>query len=400
MQVPYFRPSITQADIDQVVAVLRSGWLTTGPRCRAFETAFAAAVGAPHAVALGSCTAALHLSLEAVGVRPGDLVLVPALTFAATAEVVVALGATPVFVDVDPSTLCMDADALAATVDALRHGRPATGLAPPHGPLRAVVPVHYGGVVADVAGLRRVAAGHGLAMVEDCAHAFPAEWRDGPDAPWRAAGDGADVACFSFYANKTITTGEGGMATTARGELADRIRTMSLHGMSHDAYRRYEGGGEWDYEVLAAGYKYNMTDLAAALGLAQLARAAEMRERRRALAQRYTEALSGVEELELPAEPPDRRSSWHLFAVRCRSGRDALIERLRQQGVGTSVHWRPLPMQPYYRDRFGLRSETFPVAAREWQRLVSLPLFPDMTEAEQAYVVRELRSALASPNPS
>jgi dTDP-4-amino-4,6-dideoxygalactose transaminase len=400
VRVPYFRPSIGDAEIDEVVATLRSGWLTTGPRCREFEERFAAAVGAGHAVALGSCTAALHLALDALSVGPGDLVLVPALAFAATAEVVHHVGAVPVFVDVDPATLCMDAAAAARTLAALREGRSVAGLSPPYGRARAVIPIHYAGVVADVVALRRVTADHGLSMVEDCAHAFPGRWREA-GGPWRHAGDGADVACFSFYANKTLCTGEGGMATTARSDLAERIRTMSLHGMSRDAWRRFERGGSWDYEIVAAGHKYNLADVAAALGLVQLRRAADLWERRRVLAARYAMALADLEGLLVPAEPPDRQSSWHLYVARVRARRDEIVARLAERGVGTSVHWRPLPMQPYYRDRFRFRPEDFPVAAREFRRLISLPLFPDMTEAEQDYVIRELRSALAwAANPS
>jgi perosamine synthetase len=345
---------------------------------------------------LSSCTAALHLGLEAVGVRPGDLVLVPALTFAATAEVVVALGAIPVFVDVDATTLCMDAGAAASTLEALRAGRTVAGVSGPAGPVRALVPVHYGGVVADVVRLRALAAEHGLAVVEDCAHAFPSAWRESATAPWRAAGDGADVACFSFYANKTITTGEGGMATTARADLATRIRTRSLHGLSQDALSRYERGGSWDYAVVAAGHKYNLSDVAAAMGRVQLVRATELCDRRAALAERYARLLDDVPDLELPAEPADRRSSWHLYAVRCPAERrDAVIDRLRARGVATSVHWRPLPLQPYYRERFATGAEDFPVASREWRRLISLPIFPDMTEVEQDHVAAELRAALA-----
>lgn len=402
MQVPFFKPSISDDEIQEVEKALRSGWLTTGPRCREFEAAFAEAVGARHAVALNSCTAALHLALESLGVGPDNLVLVPALTFAATAEVVQHVGAIPVFVDVDPATLCMDPQAASETLTAIREERPIEGMEPPYGTVEAIVPVHYGGLVADVARLRRLCRDHGLAYVEDCAHALPAQWREAADAPWQQAGAAADVACYSFYANKTITTGEGGMATTGNERVADRMRLMSLHGMDRDAWRRIDREGSWDYEIVEAGYKYNMTDLAASLGLVQLRRAQELWERRRRLVARYSETLAGVEELELPSEPSDRRSSWHLYAVRLGTGRtgltrDALIERLRQRGVGTSVHWRPLHMQAYYRDCWGYRADSFPVAAREFSRLVSLPLFPDMTDAEQDYVVRELCSALASP---
>lgn len=399
--VPFFRPGITAAEIEEVVDCLRSGWLTTGPRTRAFEEAFARSVGAGHAVAVNSCTAALHLALEAVGVRRGDVVLVPTMTFAATAEVVRYFDATPAFVDCDPATLCMDPAEAARTLDALAAGRPVAGLAPPYGPVRAILPMHYGGQMADVDAFRALADAHRLALIEDAAHALPAFFRSGEGAPWRSVGTTADVTCFSFYANKCITTGEGGMAVTGREELADRMRVMSLHGMSKDAWKRFTDKGSWYYEIVAPGFKYNMTDVAAALGLVQLRRAEELWEGRRRVAATYREALAAVEELELPAELPHRRHSWHLYPVRLRLerlgiDRAAFIEELKRRGVAASVHWMPLHMQPYYVGTYGFAPGEFPISAGLWPRLVSLPIFPSMSEAEIRRVIEVVRDVVGS----
>ncbi len=270
-EVPFFRPSITEAEIAAVTACLRSGWLTTGPRVRRFEAEFAAAVGAPLAVAVNSGTAALHLAVEALGLKPGQAVLVPTMTFAATAEVVRYQGAAPLLVDCDPVAGLLDLDDAERKLADLRAGR--TPL-PPDLDVVGVIPVHVGGLMLDVAAVREFARRHKLWVIEDAAHSFPAAWRAGPSAPWRRCGeDTAAVTCFSFYANKTITTAEGGMAATSDPALADRMRQMSLHGLSHDAWKRFEGNSSWDYRIVAPGYKYNMTDVAAAIGGCQLARA-------------------------------------------------------------------------------------------------------------------------------
>jgi len=400
MKVPFFRPAITEAEIDEVVSCLRSGWLTTGPRVKAFEAAFAEAVGAKHAVALNSCTAALHLALEAVGLRPGELVLVPTFTFAATAEVVRYFDATPVLVDVDPHTLCMDPAAVEATLDALAAGAPVAGLEGPYGKVRALIPVHYGGQMAEVEALRALATARGLAYIEDAAHTLPAAFRAGPEAPWRAAGSTADVTCFSFYANKCITTGEGGMAVTDDAALADRMRVMSLHGMSKDAWRRFRAEGSWYYEIVAPGFKYNLTDIAASIGLKQLERAEALRDERAAQAARYHAAFAPLEAFELPEALPDRQHAWHLYPLRlARAGwsidRAAFIEALSAAGIGASVHWMPLHLHPYYRETYGLGPGLFPVAEDAWPRLVSLPIFPGMRPEEQAHVIETVRQITA-----
>ena len=395
MHVPFFRPALGEAEIAEVVNCLRSGWLTTGPVTRRFEEAFAHAVGARHAVALNSCTAALHLAVEALGLRPGHAVLVPTMTFAATAEIVRYQGAVPVLVDCDPVTGNMDLADAARKIELLREGR-LSGIS---AELKVVgiIPVHVGGVMLDMDAVHALARQHGLWVVEDAAHAFPAAWRPAADRPWQRCGEAtAAVTCFSFYANKTITTGEGGMAVTEDTDLAARIRQMSLHGLSRDAWGRYSAGGSWDYQILAPGYKYNLTDIAAAIGIHQLAGAEAMRQSRAALAQTYRWALGDVAELELPPDPPDRIHAWHLYPVRLRLDRlsvdrAAFIRALVEHGVGCSVHWRPLHLHPYYREQYGWTPEMLPAASAVWPRLVTLPLFPDMRAAEQSHVIEVVR---------
>ena len=398
VKVPFFRPSIGEREIAAVVETLRSGWLTTGPRTKEFERRFAEKVGSRHAIAVNSCTAALHLALEAIGLQRGELVLVPTLTFAATAEVVRYFDAVPVFVDCDPTTLCMDPQALSETLSALAERRPVAGLnASARGPVRAIIPVHYGGQMVDVAAISEIARRYELPVIEDAAHTLPAFFRADESAPWRQVGSTADITCFSFYANKCITTGEGGMAVTDRDDLAERMRLMSLHGMSKDAWKRFMSNGAWYYEIVAPGFKYNLTDVASAIGLCQLEQADELWNARRNIARALSEQLSGVEELQLPLEIPNRRHAWHLFAIQLELSkldidRAQFIELLTERGIGASVHWLPLHMQPYYRDLFGYQPSDFPVAAAVWPRLVSLPIFPGMTEAEIGAVADAVKS--------
>jgi perosamine synthetase len=401
MNVPFFRPSITEAEIAEVVGCLRSGWLTTGPTTKRFEAAFAEQVSAKHAVAVNSCTAALHLAVEALGLTAGQAVLVPTMTFAATAEIVRYQGAVPILVDCDSATTNLDLDDAARKLEWLRSGKLSPAIPADLKPV-GIIPVQVGGVMMDIAAIKAFARRQNLWIVEDAAHAFPAAWRPNTESAWQRCGENtAAVSCYSFYANKTITTGEGGMAVTDDTELADRMRLMSLHGLSHDAWKRYSGGSSWDYRILAAGYKYNMPDIAAALGVRQLERAEALRAEREALAIRYQKELADVGELELPPNPANRIHSWHLYPIRLRLerlsiDRDQFIAGLRERGVGCSVHWRPLHLHPYYAERFGWRPEQFPVATPLWERLITLPLFPGMRDEEHRYVVdvvRELCSA-------
>jgi perosamine synthetase len=400
LKVPFFRPDVSEPEVAEVVATLHSGWLTTGPRVRRFEQEFASAVGATHAVAVNSGTAALHLALEALGLKAGEAVLVPAMTFAATGEVVRYLGAIPVLVDCDPATLLLDLVDAERKLDDLRAGR-LPAMIPRDARVVGMIPVHVGGLLLDPSAIERWARAHGLWVVEDAAHAFPASSRPDADSPWQRCGEGTSaVACFSFYANKTITTGEGGMAVTEDAGLADRMRIMSLHGLSRDAWDRYSGKGGWDYRIVAPGFKYNLTDVAAAIGLHQLKRAEEMRRAREAVARHYREAFEAVEEIELPAESVDRIHSWHLYPIRLRLerlaiDRKAFIQALVSAGVGCSVHWRPLHLHLYYEEVFGWRPKDLPVASAIWERLVSLPIFPTMSEAEIGHVTATVRDLCA-----
>jgi dTDP-4-amino-4,6-dideoxygalactose transaminase len=377
-----------------VVQCLRSNWLTTGPVTRRFEEQLAGGVGAKHAIGLNSCTAALHLAVEALGLQRGQAVLVPTMTFAATAEIVLYLGGVPILVDCEPETGNMDLADAERKLDMHRRGELLPGLA---GEPVGIIPVHVAGLMMDMHKVNDFATRHGLWVVEDAAHALPAASRSSAGAPWQRCGEGtAAVTCFSFYANKTITTGEGGMAVTQDDALAERLRLMALHGLSRDAWDRYRQGAQWDYRILAPGYKYNLTDIASALGIHQLARAEEMRQARERLARRYLDKLAAIDELELPPDPVDRVHSWHLFTIRLRLDRlridrNAFVDGLRERGIGFSVHWRPLHLHPYYEERVGWPADLLPEATREWPRRVSLPLYPDMTESEQDHVIAALR---------
>lgn len=390
--VPFFRPDILEDEIQEVVATLRSGWLTTGPRVKRFEEEFAAAVGAPHAIAVNSATAALHLAVEALGLKAGEAVLVPAMTFAATAEIVRYLGAYPVLVDCDPVNLNLYLGDAERKLEMVRRGE--LGARIPGGTrVVGIIPVHVGGLMLDVDRVQEFASRNQIWVVEDAAHAFPAAWRRSATSAWQRCGEGtAAISCFSFYANKTITTGEGGMATTGDAALADRMRLMSLHGLSHDAWGRYSGGGSWDYRILAPGFKYNLTDIAASIGIHQLRRAEEMRRQREAVAQRYREAFEHCAEIEIPPVDPNRIHSWHLFPIRLRLerlgiDRNAFMDELKARDVACSVHWRPLHLHPYYQETFGWRAEDVPVATAVWERLISLPIFPKMRDDEIVRVV-------------
>ena len=399
--VPFFRPSLDERDVESVVSCLRAGWLTTGSLTREFEQRFAGFVGGRFAVALNSCTAALHLALDAIGLQRGERVLVPVLTFAATAEVVRYFDATPVFVDCEPRSLCMDVAAARRTLEQL-----AAEDGPDAPRVRAIIPMHYGGQIADMAAVNQLAADYKLDVIADAAHALPAAWGHAnadTDTPWFNVGapeSAGRVACFSFYSNKCITTGEGGMVVTDDEALADRMRLMSLHGMSKVAWTRFGAGGNWDYEIVAPGYKYNLTDIASSLGLAQLTRADEFCAARRRIAQGYAERLADLP-LELPEELPHRHHAWHLYPVRlqadlaARLDRNTVIRRLQEQGIGCSVHYRPLHLQRYYRDEMGTHEGMFPVVESIWTRMISLPIFPTLTDDEQDRVAAALRIALA-----
>jgi dTDP-4-amino-4,6-dideoxygalactose transaminase len=378
--LPFALPELGDEEIEAVVECLRSGWITTGPKTKQFEQEFAAYLGGDFdAVSVNSATAGLHLALEALGIGAGDEVIVPTLTFTATAEVVRYLGADPVMVDVDPVTLNISVNSIAAAVTART---------------KAIVPVHYGGLACDMDGILTLAQRRGLHVVEDAAHAFPARYKG------RLIGTlGSDAAVFSFYANKTITTGEGGMIVTRSSALARRVRTMRIHGISRDVFDRYVATTpSWFYEVIAPGFKYNLTDIASAIGIHQLRKIDRFLVRRQELARRYRRELASLP-LTLPADAVDGGvHAWHLYVVRlteaARIDRDELIQRLSDHGIGTSVHYIPLHRQPYWRDRYGLRPEQFPVADAAWRSMLTLPLYTKMSDADQERVIRAMRELL------
>lgn len=373
--VPFYQPLTGDRDVRQVTHAIRSGWLTTGPKVAEFEARLADRVGARHGIAVNSCTAALHLALAALGVGPGDEVITSPYTFAATGEAILYLRAKPVFVDIDARTLNLDPDAVARAFTRRT---------------RALLPVHIAGLPCDMEALAALASRRRVPIVEDAAHAL------GAAVGRRAIGALSEMTCFSFYATKNLTTGEGGMVTLGDTRLADRLRRLSLHGLTRDAWKRYSRAGSWRYDVVELGFKYNMTDVAAAIGLAQLSRFDAMQRRRLHLARRYARALEGEDAYENPAESPGTTHAWHLFILRLRPGvlrigRDELIERLRDRGVGTSVHFQPLHLHSFYRRTFGYRRGSYPVTERESSRAISLPLYPGMSDAALDRVAATLR---------
>ncbi len=369
-------PTIGEEEIAEVVETLRSGWITTGPRTHRFEEQFAEYIGAPAAHAVNSGTAAMHIALASAGVGHGDRVITTPMTFSSTAHVIEHLGATPVFVDIDPETLNIDPERVAAVATTAR----------------AVLPVHLYGHPCDMPALLEIAERSRALVLEDAAHALPAAVggrRIG--APAADHPNVLNLVAFSFYATKNLTTAEGGMLVGPR-EIVDRARVWSLHGMRHDAFDRYAEHGSWYYEVVLPGFKYNLTDLQAALGLVQLRRLPEMHERRLQIARRYHTGLATVDEVETPPSRPNVEHAWHLYSLRLnldrlRIDRSRFIEELRARNIGTSVHFIPLHLQPYYRDRYQLRPSDFPVATREYQRLISLPIHPGMSQRDVDDVV-------------
>ena len=379
--LPFALPDIGDEEIAEVVDTLKSGWVTTGPKAARFEADFRAFMGdeSLQAIAVNSATAGLHLALEGLGIGPGDEVITTTYTFTATAEVVRYLGADVRLVDIDPATLNIAPAAVEAAIT------PRT---------KAILPVHYGGLAADMVALLDIARRHGLKVVEDAAHALPTT------CGGQLVGTlGSDATVFSFYANKTITTGEGGMLVTRDAALAQRARVMRLHGMNRDAFDRFTAKvPSWYYEVVAPGFKYNLTDIAAALGLQQLKKARAFQQSRQRIAAMYDAAFADLP-LVLPPQPrPGDQHAWHLYALRLGDGaaieRDRFIERLFDAGIGCSVHYIPLHLHPYWRERYALRPEQFPQAHKAYERILSLPLYTRMSDADVQRVVDAVRSIL------
>ncbi|VAX32139.1 Aminotransferase, DegT/DnrJ/EryC1/StrS family [hydrothermal vent metagenome] len=402
--IPYSLPLIEDEDIAAVLDTLRSGWITTGPKTKEFETEFAKYIGCKHAIAVNSCTAALHLALDAIGIKEGDEVITSPMTFAATAEVIRYFKAKPVFVDIDPLTMNIDVKEIErylSTIDNHQSSQP-----------KAIIPVHYTGYPCDMDSIRTLAGKYGLKVIEDAAHALPAYFKG------KIVGSTGDITCFSFYATKNITTGEGGMVTTNNVEWAERMRIMSLHGISKDAWNRYSAEGSWYYEIIAPGYKYNLTDIAASLGIVQIGKADRLWMRRYDIARMYNESFQDIKEIELPFNDedmttvfqtpnlvnskhsnPHTRHSWHLYVIRLNLegltiDRSRFIEELKAMGIGTSVHFIPLHLHPYYRDTYGYKPEDFPVAYETFKRIISLPIYPKMTDGDVERVVEAVVSVI------
>jgi len=376
--LPFNQPDIGPAEITEVMDTLHSGWITTGPKTKEFERRFAEYVGARAAVAVNSCTGGMHVALAAAGIGRGDEVIIPTMTFCAAANIVVHLAATPVCVDAEPDTLNIDPQAFEAAIT------PRT---------RAVIPVHLYGYPCRMDEILKIAADHRLLVVEDAAHAIGAEWEG------QRIGTLSPATVFSFYATKNLTTAEGGMITTDDEEYAEQMRIWTLHGISRDAWKRYTAEGSWYYEVTVPGFKYNLTDLQASLGLHQLARLEAITRRRTELASRYYAGLGGLPEIRLPILDARVRHAWHLFVIQLqlellKISRAEFIEQLKAEGIGTSVHFIPLHRQPFYRDSFGFSPSDFPIADAAYERLISLPLYTRMTEQDVDDVIEALRRVI------
>ena len=376
--LPFSPPLIGDEEIDEVVRTLREGWITTGPRAQRFEDEFGRYVGAPAALALNSATSAMHVALAALGIGEGDAVVSTTMTFASSIHVIDHVRALPVLVDVERDTLNIDPDQVEAAVK--RTPR-----------VKAILPVHLYGHPSDMDAIYQIANRHGLAVIEDAAHSLPARHRGRMIGAPRAGFDHPNLVAFSFYATKNLTTGEGGMLT-GPPDLIDQARVWSLHGMSRDAYKRYTSDGSWYYEVVLPGFKYNMPDIQAAIGLHQLARLESMQRRRRAIVAQYDEALGQLDALETPVARPEVESAWHIYLLRLKQDRLTIdrgrfIDELRKRNVGASVHFIPVHDHPYYRERYGLRARDFPVAESQFQRMLSLPLSPAHSDQDVADVI-------------
>jgi dTDP-4-amino-4,6-dideoxygalactose transaminase len=382
--LPFSPPCIGEEEIAEVVDTLRSGWLTTGPKVKQFEREFAAFVGAPAGLALSSCTSALHLALVTLGIGPGDAVVTTPMTFCSGVNVIEQVGARPVLVDVEPDTLNMDAAKVEEALKTLSKEREGVQV-------KAILPVHLYGHPCDMGALLRIAEEYGLEVIEDAAHALPAKYKGRMIGADPAASKVRVLSCYSFYATKNLTTGEGGMLTGPPA-LVEEARIWGLHGMSRDAWKRYSSEGSWYYEVVCPGFKYNMTDMQAAIGLHQLRKLEGFHARRREIVRRYNAAFSPLEEFQTPVERPEVEHAWHLYVLRLNAerfglSRNRFIAELKARNIGTSVHFIPIHLHPYYRNKYGYKPEDFPVAYREYQRIVSLPLSPRMADGDVEDVI-------------
>lgn len=377
-EIPFHKPHITEDEMTEVLDSLRSGWITMGPKTVRFEDGFREYIGSQYAVSMNSCTAGLHLALKAIGLSEGDEVIIPAFTFTATAEVVTYFGAKPVLIDVEEQTCNIDVSKIEEKIT------PRT---------RALIPVHYAGQPCEMDDILSLARSRRLSVIEDAAHAIPATYKG------RMIGTIGDATCFSFYATKSLTTGEGGMVTTDVGAWAEKMRTLRLHGISRDAWKRYTKEGSWHYDVVEAGYKYNMTDIQAAIGLAQLKKVDWMWSRRKEIAEKYSSCFGELDGLRIPMVKPDRESAWHLYVIRLAPealtiDRNRFIEELKSRGVMTSVHFIPLYRHPYYARKFGYGTQSFPLSEQIYEEILSLPIYPAMTDEDVAHVAESVEQVI------
>jgi dTDP-4-amino-4,6-dideoxygalactose transaminase len=374
--IPFALPCLDEAEINEVVDTLRSGWLTTGPKAKRFEEEFAQFIGIPYALAVNSCTAGLHLALEAIGIQPGDKVITTPYTFTATAEVIRYLGAQPLFVDIDPNTFNIDCQQISHLLEQVSG-------------IKAILPVHFGGQACDMSAILALAERYSLKVVEDAAHALPTYYQG------QIIGSLGDITVYSFYVTKTLATGEGGMVVTANPDYAERIRVMRLHGINREVFDRNE---TWFYEVVAPGFKYNLTDIAAALGIHQLHKVQAFLQRRSAIAARYNASFAGLP-LQTPYLHPDSTHAWHLYVIQLKLedltiDRNTFIEKMTAAGIGTSVHFIPLHLQKYWRERYHWQPSDFPMAVEVYQRAVSLPIYPCMSDSDVDRVIMTVRQIL------
>lgn len=378
--LPFALPEIGEEEIAEVVSSLRSGWVTSGPKAKQFETDFSAWLGGGvESISVNSATAGLHLALEALGIGPGDEVITTTHTFTATAEVIRYLGADPVFVDVDSTTLCIDTAQIQRAITSRT---------------KAIIPVHFAGRSADMRTIIGIARRHGLKVIEDAAHALPATCNGALIGTLDS-----DVTVFSFYANKTITTGEGGMLVTRDSEIAKRARIMRLHGINRDAFDRFTAKvPSWYYEIVAPGFKYNLTDIAASIGIHQLKKANIFQKKRQAIAERYNSELAGLPLILPPNAEAGDSHSWHLYVIQltedAKVGRDTFIEKMFEQGIGMSVHYVPLHQHPYWRETYTLTPEMFPVSQKIYEHTATLPLYTRMTESDVDRVIGAVKKIL------
>lgn len=363
-------PLIEDDEINDVIDTLKSDWITTGPKTKHFESEFSNYLGSPATLALNSCTAGLHTALATLGLGKGDEVITTTMTFASSVNVIEHVGAKPVLVDIEPDTLNINPEKIERVISKKT---------------KAVIPVHYAGHPVDLNPIYELANRYGLHVIEDAAHAFPAEYKG------RKIGSGVNPAAFSFYATKNLTTAEGGMLTGEK-EFIEKARIISLHGMSRDAWKRYDQGGSWYYEVLYPGFKYNMTDIQASMGLCQLKKIDSFQARRKDIVKAYNNAFNEESAIEIPVERPEVKHAWHLYVLRLNLealtiGRDQFIEELRSRNIGTSVHFIPIHLHPYYRDKYGYKPDDFPVAYSNYLRILSLPLYPRLTDQDVGDVI-------------